>query len=191
MSSIKERLLQFLDHLGMGQSKFEKITGLSNGLINNIGDSIHSKTINKISEKYPELNTVWLLTGKEEMILANNIVEEAQPAYGRRQDNNLAMETIRDLAQSSIILADANKIMAESNKVLADNNRELIGICKTNFQIPKQISEVLKPYLEVIAVGLGNKLKLDPAFLLEELGSVLIENHLQTQKSGTMAGAHM
>jgi len=190
MSSIKERLLQFLDHLGMGQSKFEKITGLSNGLINNIGDSIHSKTINKISEKYPELNTVWLLTGKGEMMLASNIVEEAQPAYGRRQDH-FAMETIRDLAHSSIILADANKIMAESNKVLADNNRELIVICKSNFQIPKQISEVLKPYLEVIAVGLGNKLKLDPAHVLEELGSILTENHLQTQLQGKVAGAHI
>jgi hypothetical protein len=65
---MKERLLEFLAYLGMGQTKFEENIGLSRGLINNIKGGISSNTINKISSKYPELNTDWLVSGDGEMI---------------------------------------------------------------------------------------------------------------------------
>jgi hypothetical protein len=68
---MKERLIEFLAYLGIGQTKFEEFVGLSRGLINNIKGGISSNTINKISEKYPELNTDWLLTGEGEMLKGN------------------------------------------------------------------------------------------------------------------------
>lgn len=60
-SPIKNRLLNFLDHLGIGQGAFEKNVGISNGYVNNIKKSIGSKILLKISQKYPELNTDYLL----------------------------------------------------------------------------------------------------------------------------------
>ena len=68
---VKDRLILFLEHLKIGQKKFEENVGLSNGFVNNIGVSITSKSINKISSKYPQLNTDWLLTGQGEMLQSN------------------------------------------------------------------------------------------------------------------------
>lgn len=62
--------MEFLTHLQIGQSKFEKNTGLANGLINNIKRNISTKSLNKISSFYPQLNTAWLLTGEGEMLLS-------------------------------------------------------------------------------------------------------------------------
>jgi transcriptional regulator with XRE-family HTH domain len=65
---MKERLLEFLAYLGVGQTKFEEEAGLSRGLINNIKGGISSNTISKITSKYPELNSEWLVSGKGEML---------------------------------------------------------------------------------------------------------------------------
>lgn len=65
---MKERLLEFLAHLGMGQNKFEEKTGLARGLINKIKGNISVKSLNKIAAAYPELNITWLQTGEGEML---------------------------------------------------------------------------------------------------------------------------
>lgn len=65
---MKERILEFLTYLGIGQTKFEEKVGLSRGLINNIKGNISIKSLNKISYAYPELNIAWLQTGEGEML---------------------------------------------------------------------------------------------------------------------------
>ncbi|MDX9799566.1 MAG: S24 family peptidase, partial [Bacteroidales bacterium] len=65
---MKERLILFLKHLQIGQGRFEKQVGLSNGLINNIREGISTTTLNKIANAYPELNINWLRTGEGEML---------------------------------------------------------------------------------------------------------------------------
>ena len=42
---IKRRLLQYLEHLQIGQKKFETATGLSNGFVNNIGEGISTSSV--------------------------------------------------------------------------------------------------------------------------------------------------
>lgn len=66
---MKERLLAFLEHLGIGQLKFEMSTGLSRGFVNKVGDNITTKSLGKILNTYPELNRNWLLTGMGEMLI--------------------------------------------------------------------------------------------------------------------------
>lgn len=66
--STKERLILFIKSLGIGQGKFEKECGLSNGWVNNIKAMIKNDKLQKISLRYPDLNTVWLLTGEGEML---------------------------------------------------------------------------------------------------------------------------
>ena len=65
---MKERLIKFLAYLGIGQTKFEEKVGLSRGFVNNIGDSIREKNLNKIHTIYPDLNINWLKTGEGEML---------------------------------------------------------------------------------------------------------------------------
>ncbi|GIZ15544.1 hypothetical protein [Capnocytophaga catalasegens] len=69
-SSVKERIIKFLAYLKIGQNKFEKQIGLSNGYINNV-KSIGSDKLNKILKEYPQLNLEWLITGEGEMLNAD------------------------------------------------------------------------------------------------------------------------
>lgn len=66
--SVKERLIYFLKFNNLSQRKFEIATGLANGYINNIRQSISPEKLQLIASKYPELNTGWLLTGEGEML---------------------------------------------------------------------------------------------------------------------------
>lgn len=73
---VKDRLLEFLAYLGIGQTKFEQLTGLSRGLVDKMSDGITARTINKISKVYPELNIVWLQTGEGQMLKSGEVVAE-------------------------------------------------------------------------------------------------------------------
>ena len=60
---MKERLLEFLQYLEIGQNRFEKYVGLSHGYINKLSANMKLATIEKITKAYPELNTDWLMYG--------------------------------------------------------------------------------------------------------------------------------
>ena len=76
---VKDRLLEFLAYLGIGQTKFEQLTGLSRGLVDKMSDGITTRTINKISKVYPELNIVWLQTGEGQMLLESCPAKQSIP----------------------------------------------------------------------------------------------------------------
>lgn len=65
---MKERLLAFIEKKRISKSEFERRSGLSNGYVKNIGDSIGSKILENILKAYPDLNRDWLLTGEGEML---------------------------------------------------------------------------------------------------------------------------
>lgn len=70
---MRDRIIKYLEYLGIGQAAFEKKVGLSNGFVNNIGDSIRKSSMDKILATYPELNKTWLLTGEGEMLMSTSI----------------------------------------------------------------------------------------------------------------------
>lgn len=86
MSVIKERLTEFLTYKGIGQIKFAEAAGLSRGFVNVLGDGISSKSLNKISQAFPELNTLWLTTGEGEMLKTTNNTPHYNEATPIQQD---------------------------------------------------------------------------------------------------------
>jgi SOS-response transcriptional repressor LexA len=76
---MKERLIKFLAYLNTGQKQFEKNCNLSNGFVNNVGDSIREANLKKIIAKYPNLNVNWLKTGIGAMLKTEN--EETEVIY--------------------------------------------------------------------------------------------------------------
>ena len=86
MSVIKERLTEFLTYKGIGQIKFAEAAGLSRGFVNVLGDGISSKSLNKISQAFPELNTLWLTTGEGEMLKTTNNTPQYNEATPIQQD---------------------------------------------------------------------------------------------------------
>lgn len=66
--TVKERLMRFIKHLGIGQRKFEMSVGLSNGYINSLKRSPSAEKVQMIIGQYPELNIDWLLSGEGDML---------------------------------------------------------------------------------------------------------------------------
>lgn len=68
-NNFKNRLKEFLAYLKIGQGKFETNCSISNGTVNNIKDGISTPNLERIVTTYPELNVIWLLTGRGEMLV--------------------------------------------------------------------------------------------------------------------------
>ena len=65
---IKDRIKEFVAHLGISIRQFEVKCGFSNGFVNNIGKSIGHDKIEKILHTYPELSEQWLISGVGNML---------------------------------------------------------------------------------------------------------------------------
>lgn len=68
MLTVKDRLVAFIKHKGLSQSRFEKSVGLSNGFVNNISKGIGADKLQRILCVYPDLNSDWLLNGVGDMV---------------------------------------------------------------------------------------------------------------------------
>lgn len=81
--NLKERLLQFIEYKGLDKAGFEREADLSNGFVDKSGDNTRKKTLDKISNAFPDLNIAWLRTGEGSMISDQVIYEETQTRDGR------------------------------------------------------------------------------------------------------------
>ncbi|MCB0494666.1 MAG: hypothetical protein KDC79_00895 [Cyclobacteriaceae bacterium] len=66
-----ERLEIFIKALGISISEFERTISVGNGYIGKQikrKGSIGSHIIEKVLDSYPQLNVVWLMTGRERMV---------------------------------------------------------------------------------------------------------------------------
>lgn len=80
--TVKQRLVRFIKYKGLGQSKFEKLVGLSNGYISNLKSNPSPEKIMNIFGVFPELNRSWLLTGEGEMLNGDKPVAMTQGEDG-------------------------------------------------------------------------------------------------------------
>lgn len=102
--SVKERLIEFLSHEGIGQKRFAESIGMSSGYVNAIRKSIQPDTIHKIAMQYPSLNTGWLLTGEGEM-LRDNSTEEVK-ADGEKSEDEISLVPLLPIAAQGGSLND-------------------------------------------------------------------------------------
>lgn len=65
---VKERLKKFVKYKNLTNQKFELEAGLSNGYIANMRKGVGDRALEQISNKFPDLNIGWLLTGEGEML---------------------------------------------------------------------------------------------------------------------------
>ena len=76
-SPVKERIIKFIEYKNISKNAFEEACHLSKRYISNLKGTPGSRIIRNIKNTYPELNTVWLLTGAGQMIEGKN--EECVP----------------------------------------------------------------------------------------------------------------
>lgn len=75
-TTVKQRLIKFLDYKNISQSKFERLCSLSNGYVNNVKSSIGTGKLQNIFSVFPDLNINWLLNGEGEMLKSEVVSEE-------------------------------------------------------------------------------------------------------------------
>lgn len=94
---LKNRLLEYIKFKGLSISQFERICGLSNGFVDKTGENTRRSTLDKISNKFTDLNIDWLRTGKGSMLNPvhithkvndSNIVEVGGSVFGNVDNKN-------------------------------------------------------------------------------------------------------
>lgn len=68
MNSVKERLIAYLEHIGINKSEFGRRIGVSSAFITSMRKSIQPDKIAAIQREFHDLNTEWLLTGEGDML---------------------------------------------------------------------------------------------------------------------------
>ena len=110
--SVKSRLTQFLKHKGLGQARFEKSIGTSNGYVNSIRQSIQPDKLERIALTYPELNISWLLIGEK---LGGPMLKEEESKRN---------EPVRNVGESSLPLIPFEAVAGPGSPVYEDERIE-------------------------------------------------------------------
>lgn len=121
-----DRIKEIIKHNQTNISAFERSIGTSEGVIRRAlknGTDIQGKWLVKIAERYPEINTTWLLTGKGSML-----EPERQPRIIHEDVENYQISSqktlIAALREQISLLKDANSMLKERNEELkAEVNR--------------------------------------------------------------------
>ena len=70
ISPIKQRILQYIDTLGISKREFYAQTGISRGTLES-QTGITEETVAKFIVFYPQINATWLLTGSGSQFLSD------------------------------------------------------------------------------------------------------------------------
>lgn len=128
---MKERIIRFINYKGITIQAFELKAGLSNGAVSKMGDGTRRRTLEKISNSYPELNINWLLTGEGEMLKNSNAGVNinqgdgniiGQGNYNNIKTGNVVNVALPDAGTQKIIKPDGEieVITTESNTSMLD-----------------------------------------------------------------------
>lgn len=65
---LKQRLLTYIQSVGMSVAEFERTAGLSNGYIKNFKGSLGVDKLENLLQAFPELSYEWLVRGEGDML---------------------------------------------------------------------------------------------------------------------------
>ena len=72
---LKERLKKFIAYKGLTEREFCRRLGVGSAYIQSIKKSISASKAEKLSELFPELNIIWLVSGEGEMLYKMKVVK--------------------------------------------------------------------------------------------------------------------
>lgn len=100
-STIKQRLVLYLKYKGIGQNKFERLAGLSNGYISNLKSSPSPEKLTMIFKVSDDLNRDWLLYGEGNMLKDENDTAEIAGVASKVISDNAVLVKFFDVNPSA------------------------------------------------------------------------------------------
>lgn len=120
---IGDRISEYASKKGITIAEFERISGLGNGYVRKIRNTIGRRKLEDIMAAFPDLNKVWLLTGEGEML---NTTENTATANGA---HSVAAINSHVTLESNEILKERVKYLEE---LLAEKERLIKVLLKNN-----------------------------------------------------------
>lgn len=141
MSSIKKRIIEFIELKGISKYRFYKDTGISRGVLES-SSGITEDNIAKLVAYYPEINLNWLIKGEGE--IENSEIQ-------KREENTLGVLTKEEekLKQNLLKLLTSDSEIKEAFKYVIGKEinvyttQKLMGLI-TDEQFFKAITSYLK-----------------------------------------------
>lgn len=147
ISPIKQRILQFVDTLGISKRDFYAATGISRGTLES-STGITEDTIAKVFATYPDLSPMWVVLGKGEMLNNQNPGEKScnlncnpncNPTEEKTEKSILGL----DLGTSSLGLAVVNTPPSSSvcEPDIEYGRKVSVKLSKEQTRIPELLTE--------------------------------------------------
>ena len=120
--NMKSRIIDFVKSQKMSIREFERVCNFPNRTIGAFKNDINNKRRVVIFEKFPQLNTKWLLTGEGEML--NHPYNEA--THNINSSNNTYINSVGDNSQDKTNEKNIYNEMIITQRELIDSLKEQI-----------------------------------------------------------------
>lgn len=138
---IKERIKQYADCKGITIRKLEQETGVPNGIIGKNGN-INVKTLAKVLNTYEDINPLWLILNKGEMLMKkteetyNMMVAESKTEY------NMGENAMGNVSGKNDIDVKGDVNISEKNQ---ENFKDIFDFLKSQItEKDKQINQLME-----------------------------------------------
>ena len=133
--NMKSRIIDFVKSQKMSIREFERVCNFPNGTIGAFKNDINNKRRVVIFEKFPQLNTKWLLTGEGEML--NHLHNEA--THNINSSNNTYINSVGDNSQDKTNEKNIYNEMIITQRELIDSLKEQITQYRKEIEYLRQI----------------------------------------------------
>lgn len=127
-NTLKDRILQIAAKYNISMRKLERLSGLTQGVLSNMGMDTGSDKVAKVLAAFPEVSAEWLLTGK------GNMTKEGQPYPIRKEEYSKLEEPVISDRKYIAGLEEQNKQLKQQlevqNKQLEAQNKQIEALLK-------------------------------------------------------------
>ena len=113
--TLKERVQEIISDLNISQSMFEDAIGSSRGTIAHLENTISSKLLTKITTKFPQVSSDWVLTGRGEKYL-DAIPATAEQTERKEVSSSRSRELLNEIEKQRLIIARFQSQIEKANE---------------------------------------------------------------------------
>ena len=113
--TLKERVQEIISDLNISQSMFEDAIGASRGTIAHLENTISSKLITKITTKFPQVSSDWIITGRGDKYL-DAIPATAEQTERKEVSSSRSRELLNEIEKQRLIIARFQSQIEKANE---------------------------------------------------------------------------